>query len=524
MATIGVQWGNIPNPWGQAYSVGSSLASDSNTSAINAARTAGYLESLGHTDKLHDAQTDYYGVKTKGENQKIQGHDLLSQGARAESESNATAAGASPAIVKARGDIAAGGGLLSTSFTDASTGANKAAGGTILSTSNDPSEIRRGMLLNGEVPNENTVVGANDTVYKGVEDLKTDNKVREEDAKPKINVVDGAVLQTKNGVTAPTEGSPAAHPNVQIHNDQAVSFDENGNPIARDIQGLKQKTSADKLSAEERQNNAAAAVAKAAKSGDFSQVTEEDALLYSNWLQKNHSKSYEKEGRMASALVIPDGFPAPAAVLERVRSQGGNQPPSSELYPTEVPVRSANLGIQGPEKLNNEQSSAQMFLQINRQVEPRFSKLTPADVPSFATSILNNPDAEIKMRILTNSVTNPKDRQFFQDASAVVNSAIYSASGKGITAGEFGRWWNVLIPMPGATPQEIDQKRQIREAINAGLAGQLPPEHQKMMVDLFKQQGLDLRFDKSQGEGPANPAAPAGGGKVWNVGPDGKVM
>ena len=532
MAQIGVQWGNVPNPWGQAYSVGSSLASDSNTAAINQARTAGYLESLRHTDALHDQQRELYGAKTETERQAIEGRRKASDAARALAESNAMPSGASPVPVdpkaKMWGDLAAGSQLQSNSAMDAAGAGLKTTGGAGVMLNNDPTQVRKNMTLLGQSPNDNTVVGANDTVYQENENLKSQNRIAEENAKPKLNVVDGAIYETKDGKSALTEGSPAAHPTMQIHNDRMVTFDENGNPISKPIEGMTGKTSAEKLSAEERMNNSAAAVAAAARHGDFSQLTEEDAYNYSNWLQSKHSKTYEKDGRMASTLILPEGFPAPAAVLERVRANKApsDQAPTSELYPAEAPTRKVDLGIQGPEKLNNEQSSAQMFLQINRTVEPRFSKLTPKDIPSFATSLLNQPDAEAKMRILSSQVTDPKARQFFQDASAVVNSAIYSASGKGITAGEFGRWWNILIPMPGATQGEIEQKRQIREAINAGLAGQLPPEHQKQVVELFKQQGLDLRFDKSQGEGPANPAAPAapGGGKVWNVAPDGTLQ
>jgi hypothetical protein len=243
MATIGVQWGNIPNPWGQSYSVGSSLASDSNTAAINQARTAGYLESLGHTNALHDQQRELYGAKTETERQAIEGRNRSAAAAKALAESNASPAGngSAPAPVDPRakfwGDLASGSQLQSNSATDAAGAALKTTGGSGVILNNDPTAVRKNMTLLGQSPNENTVVGANDTVHSALETEKTNNKIQEENAKPHYGEEHGQPYMIKDGKYSVPENAPKQRQFNDSDKGSARNtlLDPNATPEAKDL-------------------------------------------------------------------------------------------------------------------------------------------------------------------------------------------------------------------------------------------------------------------------------------------------
>ena len=489
MATIGVQWGNIPNPWGQAYSVGSSLASDSNTAAINQARTAGYLESLGHTNALHDQQRELYGAKTETERQAIEGRRKASDAARALAESNANPAGASPAPVDPRakmwGDLAAGSQLQSNSAMDAAGAGLKTTGGAGVMLNNDPTQVRKNMTLLGQSPNDNTVVGANDTVYQENENLKSQNRIAEEKAKPNIKTLGNGLVS----VSPNDDGTYSSTDVAGAENTQARgAFNDSDKGAARNILANRDNYSPEEVKLAEQALAGSDGGGDPMYSGGFdSKTVDGQARNFIN----NYNDIPEDDPRRNDPAIMRRY----AEAIDIVRGKSdhwsnvngqdrhvvekGPLPPNA-VAPSNMPEDKPIINTYGdkkPVELNEWQAKAGVYGSQMALNGAAFDKITPKDIPGALKQYLMNNQFNEDGAVISLQGLSPAQQRYVQAAVAYLVPEARFESGATVLKGEYIRKWLAEVPLAGDDATELSNKRSRRVLAINNLADTLPAGH-----------------------------------------------
>lgn len=506
MAIIGVRFGGTPNTFSTAYSVGSALANDSNTAAINAARTQGYLESLGHTNALHDQQAQYYGAKTDTERQGIEGRNKAAAAAKALAESNAvpSGTGAAPAPVDPRakqwGDLAYGSQLQSNSATDAASAGLKTTGGAGVVLNTDPTAVRRNMSLLGQTPNENTVVGANDTVWNDVQQTETSNKIREENSKQHVHTLGNGLVNT----TTSEDGSVIANPIAGAENTRSSG------PFNDSDKGSARNTLLDPNASPEAKKLAEQALAGSDGGGDpmysggfdsktvdgqarnfinnYNDISEDDPRRQDPKVMRRYQEAIDiVRGKSDHWSTTPQG--QQQHVVEK-----GPLPPNA-VAPANLPEDGTSISTYGNKKpvdLNEWQSKAGVYGSQMALNGAAFDKVTPANIPGTLKQYLmnnqfNEEGAPISLKGLT-----PAQQKYVEAAVSYLVPGARFESGATVLKGEYMRKWLSEIPLNGDDAAELENKRSRRTLAISNLADSLPDGHpmKERMLNIMKANGM----------------------------------